>query len=92
MMLDNLAERVPRFYGSVTVGERRQVAIPAEARRDQGITPAAKLLAFGGQEGNGLILIKVEFVTEFITNVTSLLSQFERTLKDSAPEAPPENE
>ncbi len=92
MILDNLAERVPKFYGSVTVGERGQVAIPAEARRDQGITPATKLLAFGGQDGSGLIFIKAEFVTEFITNVTSLLSQFEQTLQASSSETPTPHE
>jgi hypothetical protein len=58
----------------------------------QEITPATKLLAFGGQEGNGLIFIKAEFVTEFIANVTSLLTQFERTLQASSSEVPTENE
>ena len=80
-MLNHLADRVPKFYGSVTVGERGQIAIPAEARRDQDIPPATKLLAFGGQEGKGLIFVKAEFVTEFITNISAALSEFEQTLR-----------
>lgn len=80
-MLDSLAGRVPKFYGSVTVGERGQIAIPAEARRDQDITPATKLLAFGGQDSKALIFVKAEFVTEFITNISAALSEFEQTLR-----------
>lgn len=80
-MLDELTERMPRFYGSVTVGERGQVAIPAEARRDQDIHPGGKLLAFGGPEGRTLMFVKAEFLTEFITTVGSLLSQFEHMLR-----------
>ena len=80
-MLDSLTDRVPKFYGSVTVGERGQIAIPAEARRDQDITPATKLLAFGGQDSKGLIFVKAEFVTEFITSISAALSEFEQTLR-----------
>ncbi len=80
-MLDSLADKVPKFYGSVTVGERGQIAIPAEARRDQDITPATKLLAFGGQDSKGLIFVKAEFVTEFITNISAALSEFQQTLR-----------
>lgn len=36
-----------RFYGAVTVSERGQVVIPAEARRDLGIEVGDKLLVFG---------------------------------------------
>jgi len=85
-MLDELTERMPRFYGSVTVGERGQVAIPVEARREQDITPGGKLLAFGGPDGRALMFVKAEFLTEFITNVSSLLSQFEHILKDDTTE------
>lgn len=80
-MLDEFTERMPRFYGSVTVGERGQVAIPAEARREQDIAPGGKLLAFGSPDGRALMFVKAEFLTEFITNVSSLLSQFEHILK-----------
>jgi len=80
-MLDEFTERMPRFYGSVTVGERGQVAIPAEARREQDITPGGKLLAFGGPDGRALVFVKAEFFTEFITNISSLLTQFEHIVK-----------
>ena len=36
-----------KFYGSVTVSERGQIVIPAEARRDFTIQPGDKLLVFG---------------------------------------------
>lgn len=36
-----------RFYGAVTVSERGQVVIPAEARRALGIEVGDKLLVFG---------------------------------------------
>jgi len=32
------------FYGSVTVGERGQIVIPAEARAELGIKPGDKLI------------------------------------------------
>jgi len=79
-MLEDLTEKMPTFYGSVTVSERGQVAIPAEARRDQEIVPGSKLLAFGGPDGRALVFVKAEFLTEFITNVSNLLSQFEHML------------
>lgn len=39
-----------RFYGTVTVSDRGQVVIPAEARRDLGIAVGDKLLVFGDLE------------------------------------------
>ena len=39
-----------KFYGSVTVSERGQVVIPADARKDFGIKTGDKLLVFGDLE------------------------------------------
>lgn len=36
-----------KFYGSVTISERGQIVIPAEARKDFKINPGDKLLVFG---------------------------------------------
>lgn len=76
-----LEEKIPKFYGSTTVGERGQVVIPAEARRDLQITPATKLLVFGSHNGGGLIFTKAESVTDFLDKAMSMLKRFEDMLK-----------
>ena len=75
-MKANFDEMHPIFYGSTTVGERGQVVIPAEARRDMDITPSTKLLVMGGPHKNLLILAKAEYVTDFMTKITGMLDQF----------------
>lgn len=47
-----------RFYGSVTVGERGQVVIPAQARRDHGISSGDKLIVLGSPDGLALMSSK----------------------------------
>jgi len=46
-----------RFYGAVTVSERGQIVIPADARRDFNIEVGDKLLVLGDLE-QGLALMK----------------------------------
>jgi AbrB family looped-hinge helix DNA binding protein len=46
-----------RFYGSVTVGERGQIVIPVEARRDFDIQPGEKLLVLADLE-KGIVIAK----------------------------------
>ncbi len=87
-MLGHLGEKGPQFYGSVTVGERGQVSIPAEARRSFDIKPNTKLLVFGGPGGKMLMFIKAESVTEFIANATTRLSHLEQVLKADPTEKP----
>jgi AbrB family looped-hinge helix DNA binding protein len=67
----------PKFYGSTTVGERGQVVIPAEARRDFEITPATKLLVFGHQGHGGLMLTKAESISEFIDMANGMIEKLE---------------
>jgi len=74
-------QNVPKFYGATTVGERGQVVIPAEARRDFEMTPATKLLVFGSRGHGGLLLTKAETFSEFITTATEKLARFEEMLK-----------
>ena len=80
-MMDPITEAMPKFYGSVTVGERGQVAIPAEARREMMIDPAAKLLAFGNPNKQVLLLVKAEFATELVASAAAVISQFEQIVK-----------
>ncbi len=87
-MIYHISEAMPKFYGSVTVGERGQVAIPAEARREMIIEPATKLLAFGHPNRKVLLFIKAEFATEMLADASAALSQFEQMVKAEHAEKP----
>jgi AbrB family looped-hinge helix DNA binding protein len=56
VMTDKPPER-RRFYGSITVSDRGQIVIPAEARRDFGIEVGDKLLVLGDLD-QGLAIVK----------------------------------
>lgn len=83
-MTYKIVDSIPKFYGAVTVGERGQIAIPAEARRELDISPTNKLLAFGNLEAKALMFVKVEFMTEFLSAVATLLPHYEQVLKNAA--------
>ncbi|MBN1953725.1 MAG: AbrB/MazE/SpoVT family DNA-binding domain-containing protein [Anaerolineae bacterium] len=54
-----------RFYGAVTVSDRGQIVVPAEARRDLGIEVGEKLLAVSGP-GGWLIFIPASILGEML--------------------------
>ena len=59
-----------KFYGSVTIGERGQIAVPAEARRDHGFQPGDKLLVLGSSDG--LALMSAERLMELLDSSSPL--------------------
>ena len=61
-----------RFYGSVTVSERGQIVIPAEARRDFDIKTGDKLLVFGDLS-QGLAMAKAELILDGLEGLQSIL-------------------
>ena len=61
------------FYGAVTVGERGQIVIPAEARKEQGIEPADKLLVFTHPHSHGLLIIKVDDIESLVSALHGML-------------------
>ncbi|WP_017559540.1 AbrB/MazE/SpoVT family DNA-binding domain-containing protein [Nocardiopsis baichengensis] len=65
------------FYGAVTVSERGQIAIPAQARRDLGITPGTKLLVLGDPE-QGLALMTLDRLMANLQGSNALMSMVER--------------
>lgn len=67
-----------KFYGAVTVSERGQIVIPAEARRDFGIEIGDKLIVAADLE-KGIGLMKASVIME---TLASMLEMFK-----SAPEA-----
>jgi len=68
--------RPGRVYGAATVGERGQVALPAEARRELGIDAGDKLMVFGNKLNGSVVLIKADvfegFADFFMTKLNKL--------------------
>ena len=80
-MKDGLEERTPKFYGAVIVGERGQIVIPADARRDMEIKPGEKLIILGGPQGRGLMITKAESVLKLLGKAMEHLVQLESVIK-----------
>jgi len=62
------------FYGSVTLGERGQVVIPAEARKVFNMQPGDKLLVFGHPAGWGILVSKVDDLQQALADMQHQLS------------------
>ena len=54
-----------KLYGTTTVGARGQVVIPAEARKDLGLSPGDQLMVMG-KFGKALGLIKTDEMEGFV--------------------------
>lgn len=61
------------FYGSVTLGERGQVVIPAEARKVFNMQPGDKLLVFGHPSGWGILVSKVDDLQQVLAGMQERL-------------------
>ena len=64
------------FYGAVTVSERGQIVIPAQARRDLDIEIGEKLLVVSGP-ADGLVLIRARVVGRMLSQWTELVRRLE---------------
>ena len=73
---------MPKFYGATTVGERGQVVIPSEARKNLDIAPADKLIVFGGP--HGVFFAKAESLTGFMTKAMGMLTRIEESINDES--------
>lgn len=64
------------FYGAVTIGERGQVVIPAEARAELGLKPGDKLVVLRHPVIKGVMMAKFEslqaYFEEFARQVNEL--------------------
>jgi AbrB family looped-hinge helix DNA binding protein len=70
-------DEIPKLYGTITMGERGQVVLPAEARKDLNLSQSTKLMVFsGGRIGDGLLLLKADTVSAMIARANKLVSNF----------------
>ena len=71
-------EKMP-FYGAVTVGERGQIVIPAEARAALNLQPGEKLLVLQHPIHQGLVIFRIESVREFMDEIQRTLEMAQNT-------------
>jgi AbrB family looped-hinge helix DNA binding protein len=74
-----------KFYGSVTVSERGQIVIPADARKDFNIKTGDKLLVFGDLE-RGLGIATVSIMQKTMAHTSDLFSEINSKIKDNGKE------
>lgn len=57
-----------KFYGSTTVGEKGQVVLPADMRRDLNIKPGDKLavMVLGKSGFSGIVLVEANIFTSIV--------------------------
>ncbi len=70
-----------RFCGAATLGERGQVVIPAEARKEYGLEIGDKVLVFLNPHNSGLLMIKADQVTRMLSKT---IEQLGRMVEESA--------
>lgn len=63
------------IYGTVKVGDRGQVVIPAKARKDFSIKPGDLLLVVAGKNRRGIAMVKTDAMREFASRVLKGLEQ-----------------
>ena len=67
----------PKIYGTVTVGERGQIVIPAGLRKSFRITAGDKLFVFSKSE-EFISLIPSGQFNEFLNHMTSMLAKIKK--------------
>jgi AbrB family looped-hinge helix DNA binding protein len=72
------------FYGTVTVGERGQIVIPAEARHALGFVPGDKLLVMKHPIHPGLMVFKLDGMRAFLEYLTASLQRAEKEFKEGS--------
>ncbi len=67
-----------KVYGSVTVGERGQLVIPAELRRALGIKSGDQLMVFANVEKRIVSLMPSRDFTKFLDRAAKIISRLEK--------------
>lgn len=69
-----------KCFGSATVGPKGEIVIPAEARKEFGISRGQKLLLFGRREHGVLLLIEAGRVGDWISSALEELTDLSAAL------------
>ena len=70
-----------RIYGTVKVGDRGQVVIPSDARKELDIKPGDLLLVMTGRNRRALTMVKADAMKEFAGKIMASLEINEETIE-----------
>ena len=70
------------LVGTVTVGPKGQVVIPAEVREQMQIAPGDKLVALYFAEKKSVALITEQQAQEYVIKMSEQFTQFKKTLAE----------
>ena len=72
------------FFGTVTIGERGQVVIPAAARQALSYGPGDKLLVMSHPAHPGVMMFKIDALQSFIDLMSEELKRAKEHLKSAS--------
>ena len=72
-------KRNTRLYGTVKVGDRGQVVIPPDARKELDIKPGDLLFVMAGRRRRGIIMVKADALREFAEKIMQELEAAEES-------------
>jgi AbrB family looped-hinge helix DNA binding protein len=70
-----------KFYGSATVGERGQIVLPANLRKDFHIKKGDKLLVIGNAESYHISLVNAESMNTYLDFMSKQINKMKSTIK-----------
>jgi len=68
---------MPKMFGTVTVGDRGQVVIPVQARKQFHLKSGDKLVVFAKEDGP-IAFIPAEHLTRFLEHTTEILAKIKK--------------
>ena len=80
-MMAKIHDNIPKFYGTTVLGERGQIVIPVEARREANLEPGTKMVVLGGPQGDILMLAKADSIAEMMAHMMDHMSHIEKLIK-----------
>lgn len=77
-----------KLYGIVTVNDKGQLVIPADARRDRGFEPGTRLAIMSPPHNHeGLMIIKVEEIEKIMSHLSEGMGLVQQQIKQTEDEA-----
>ncbi|MGD0645101.1 MAG: AbrB/MazE/SpoVT family DNA-binding domain-containing protein [Candidatus Bathyarchaeia archaeon] len=71
-------KRDARIYGTVKVGDRGQVVIPSEARKELCIKSGDRLFVMAGRNRRGIVMVKADAMKELAEKIMQGLEVVEK--------------